>query len=112
MNTFQRIKYLCEQNGLSIAELERRLNLSNGSISRWKTASPNSKALTAIADYFDVSVDYLLGREKEDYSGEERSKEFRSLQRLARNMSDEDAKKAYQLLELAFEIEDDEEDDI
>lgn len=112
MNTFQIIKYLCDHNGISVAELERRLNLSNGSIARWKTASPNSKALASIADYFDVSVDYLLGREKEDYSGENRSKEFRSLQRLARNMSDEDAKRAYQLLELAFEIEDDEEDDI
>ncbi|MDG0818821.1 helix-turn-helix domain-containing protein [Staphylococcus equorum] len=70
MNTFQRIQNLANKNGLSIAELERILNLSNGSIARWKKSAPSSKGLTLIADYFDVSVDYLLGREKEEYSGE------------------------------------------
>ncbi|KIH70043.1 helix-turn-helix domain-containing protein [Salinicoccus roseus] len=63
MNTFQRIRFLAEREGLSIAQLERKLNLSNGSISRWKSAAPSSKGLVAVADYFDVSVDYLLGRE-------------------------------------------------
>ncbi|WP_270893093.1 helix-turn-helix domain-containing protein [Staphylococcus saprophyticus] len=71
MNTFQRIQNLANKNGLSIAELERILNLSNGSIARWKKSAPSSKGLTLIADYFDVSVDYLLGREKEEYSGEQ-----------------------------------------
>lgn len=64
MDTVDRIKELAESKSMSIAELERKLQLSNGSISRWKKASPNSKSLAAIADYFSVSVDYLLGREK------------------------------------------------
>ncbi len=73
MNTFQRIHYLANNKGMSIAQLERKLKLSNGSIARWKKSAPSSRGLTIIADYFDVSVDYLLGREKEKYSGEENS---------------------------------------
>lgn len=40
MNTFQRIQYLANNKGMSIAELERKLNLSNGSIARWKNLLP------------------------------------------------------------------------
>lgn len=112
MNTYDIVKKLVNKRKMSIAELERKLDLSNGQIKRWEKSAPNGNHLKLVADYFNVSVDYLLGRDKEKYSGEERSREFRSLQRLARNMTDEEAKKAYQLLELAFEIEDDEEDDI
>lgn len=62
MNTYEIIKNLSMQRKISIAELERTLNLSNGSISKWAKNSPNAKYLEKIADYFDVSVDYLLGR--------------------------------------------------
>lgn len=78
MNTFQIIQNLANKKGISIAELERTLNLSNGSIARWKKSAPSSKGLTLIADYFDVSVDYLLGREKDEYAGEKKMKIFLS----------------------------------
>lgn len=55
---------------MTIAELERKLNFSNGQIRRWQKANPNAEHLRAIADYFDVSVDYLLGRNKNEYEGE------------------------------------------
>ncbi|WP_419791625.1 helix-turn-helix domain-containing protein [Staphylococcus chromogenes] len=71
MNTYEIIKKLATKKHMTIAELERKLNLSNGQIARWKKANPNSSHLKAIADYFDVSVDYLLGREKDNYKGEE-----------------------------------------
>lgn len=65
MNTYEIIKNLAMSRKISIAELERTLDLSNGSISKWAKSSPNSEHLTKIADYFDVSVDYLLDREKQ-----------------------------------------------
>lgn len=62
MNTYSRIKELADTHKISISELERTLKLSNGSVSKWAKSMPNSKYLTKVADYFDVSTDYLLGR--------------------------------------------------
>ncbi len=62
MNTYERVKKLAIARKMSIAELERVLNLSNGMISKWGKSKPNSEPLSKVADYFDVSTDYLLGR--------------------------------------------------
>ncbi|MFI3130956.1 helix-turn-helix domain-containing protein [Mammaliicoccus sciuri] len=70
MKTYQIVRNLANSKSITIAELERKLNFSNGQISRWKKSNPNSEHLRAIADYFDVSVDYLLDREKQEYKGE------------------------------------------
>lgn len=64
LSTVHIIKQLANRKNMSFAELEREIGLSNGTIARWGKASPNSKGLEAVADYFNVSVDYLLGREK------------------------------------------------
>lgn len=47
---------------MSLAELERKLNFGNGTITKWDRRSPSSDKLTEVANYFDVSTDYLLGR--------------------------------------------------
>lgn len=60
--TYIRIKDLADAKGISIAELERTLNFSSGLIGKWKNAQPSSDRLIPIADYFDVTTDYLLGR--------------------------------------------------
>lgn len=62
MNTYEIIKKLANSRKMTVAELERKLDLSNGSVSKWAKSTPNSKYLEKVADYFDVSVDYLLGR--------------------------------------------------
>lgn len=69
------IKSLCDEKGITNAELERTLDLANGSIARWiKGAAPNSTALEKVADYFKVSADYLLGRTVERATLEEWNK--------------------------------------
>ena len=47
---------------MSIRQLEITLGYSNGYFSKWKKVSPHSEGLQKVADYFNVSVDYLLGR--------------------------------------------------
>lgn len=56
------IKDLAVKKKISVAELERTLGFGNGSISKWNKQSPSVDKLNKVADYFDVSVDSLLGR--------------------------------------------------
>lgn len=62
MGIVDRIKQLAYEKGLTIAELERILGFSNNIISKWDTSVPRSDKLAKLADYFNVSTDYLLGR--------------------------------------------------
>ena len=66
MTIVERIKTLCAESHITIASLERRLNLGNGTIGRWNTASPTVEHLGRVADYFGVSLDYLTGREQRE----------------------------------------------
>ena len=66
MTIVERIKTLCAESHITIASLERRLNLGNGTIGRWNTASPTVERLGRVADYFGVSLDYLTGREQRE----------------------------------------------
>lgn len=58
----ERIKILVNKKKMTIAELERKLDFSQGSISRWNKVVPGSDKIQKVADYFDVTTDYLLGR--------------------------------------------------
>lgn len=64
MNPYEKIQELTNERGISVRELEKRLGYSNGYFSKWKRVSPNSDGLAKVADYFGVSIDYLLGREE------------------------------------------------
>ena len=62
MTLLDKVKILANSKKVSLAELERKLDFSQGSISRWNTQSPSGDRLKAVADYFGVSMDYLTGR--------------------------------------------------
>lgn len=58
---YNRIRELANENGKSLAQVERDLDLSNGIISTWKKREASSDKIKAVAKYFGVSSDYLLG---------------------------------------------------
>lgn len=60
--TFEKIKELADKKGISINRLEEQLGFSRNTIYNMKTKKPNAERVAAIADYFNVSTDYLLGR--------------------------------------------------
>ena len=60
--TFERVRELAKKQGLSINQLEEKLNFGKNSLYGLKKSNPNSKIIEKIADYFNVSTDYLLGR--------------------------------------------------
>jgi transcriptional regulator with XRE-family HTH domain len=63
---FEVIADLMEKRGITAYQLSHSIGVSQGAISLWKLGirKPSSDALQKLADYFDVSVDYLLGRTK------------------------------------------------
>lgn len=59
-----RLKYLREQKGITQIKLAMDLNLNQNSISRYEKGvrEADYKTLIMLADYFNVSIDYLLER--------------------------------------------------
>lgn len=60
----QALRTLRHHNGDTQAQLAKRLSLSVTAISLYENGSrlPTYETLESIADYFDVSMDYLFGR--------------------------------------------------
>jgi len=60
----KRLAEIRKKRGLSQYELADRLGFSRGQISNYEQGKrePDHETLTKIADFFDVSIDYLLGR--------------------------------------------------
>ena len=66
-NKFSEIlKELRQEKGIGQEALAKELHLSKGIISLWENGlrEPTMNSLISIADFFQVSIDYLVGREK------------------------------------------------
>ena len=62
------LKTLRNSRNISATKLSEDLNIHRGSLSNWETGrrTPDSEMLLKIANYFNVSVDYLLGNDTDD----------------------------------------------
>ena len=60
-----RLSELREDKNLSQSDVADAINTSRTNIGRWEKGinEPSSSALIALADFFECSIDYLLGRE-------------------------------------------------
>ena len=60
----ERLLELRKEKGISQAALAKALEVSYAVVCYWETdrSEPTAPNLVKLADYFDVSVDYLLGR--------------------------------------------------
>lgn len=60
----QTVRNLRKQKRISQTELAKILHVSQQTITAWETgkAEPSSSAVSNLADYFNVTTDYLLGR--------------------------------------------------
>lgn len=66
MNKFsERLKDLRIENGLSQDQLAKQTGLTHTAIGLWELnkRTPNLDAVIALADYFNVKLDYIAGRE-------------------------------------------------
>ena len=63
MTPFDRLKKLADKQGLSINDIETKVGLGKNTLYSWKKKIPSGTNLTKVADFFNVTTDYLLGRD-------------------------------------------------
>ena len=60
MSTYETIKTLCKERGIAVTALEKELGFGRGSIGKLRNSQTSAERLQKIADYFNVTVDYLV----------------------------------------------------
>lgn len=71
MTIGERIAQLRKSRSMSQFQLAKTLNIATSTLGMYETnkRKPNMEMLEKLADFFGVSIDYLLGRETSDKSG-------------------------------------------
>ena len=67
MDFYERLRLLAREKGVSFNQVESSIGLSRNSLYLYKTKNPTSKWIVALATYFEVTTDYLLGIEKQTF---------------------------------------------
>lgn len=60
MSLKERIKRLAKERGISLPDLESELGFGNSTIVKWEKSTPNADKLNKVAQYFGVTMEYLL----------------------------------------------------
>ena len=76
----ERIEALCKEKGVSFRKVEMALGFSNGILRSWEKKTPSADKLAAVAEYFGVTMEYLLtGEEKQPTVSDELSEKNQRL---------------------------------
>lgn len=105
--TYEKIQELCIDKSISINYLEKTVGIGTAVISGWKNATPNSKQLLLVADYFNVSTDYLLGRSELSERADEilDNDDIKTVHRAVKKMDCKEKDRFKALLKLTFDID-------
>ena len=91
MDIKERVQELCKKNSISVSELEKTLGFGNGYISKLGQSTPNTSKIKLIADYFNVSIDYIItGEEKHPIPVPKMTDEYYKLISIYSNLSETD----------------------
>ena len=91
MDMKERIQNLCKKNCISVNKLEKILGFGNGYISKLGQSTPNTSKIKLIADYFNVSIDYIItGEEKHPIPVPKMTDEYYKLISIYSNLSETD----------------------
>jgi transcriptional regulator with XRE-family HTH domain len=66
MNSVEKVKAICKEKKIPISKLERDLGFGNGYVGQLKKGSFPDDRLLAIANYLNVTTDYLMGSEQKE----------------------------------------------
>lgn len=104
----KKLKELREQQGLSMMQLAKKINVSDAAICKWENGvEPKASYIRALADYFQITTDELLCRENYgtgniEIIGEQLSNSEQKLVDLYRSLSDTQQQTAWKILDAAF----------
>ena len=111
---FDRLRALCAERGISTYKACTDIGLNRAAVAKWKNGSiPNGQTLTRLAEYFGISVGYLMGettqKEKPLVNNDEELTEYlemlktrpecRMLFQLTKDATKEDVEKAVRIIE-------------
>lgn len=65
MTIRERVKKLCDDNGVSLNKVETECGVAKGYLSKLDKSNPSANTLHSIAKYLGVTTDYLLTGEEE-----------------------------------------------
>ncbi|WP_019205473.1 helix-turn-helix domain-containing protein [Limosilactobacillus ingluviei] len=105
MNMGSKIRDLRKEKRLSQTELGKLIHVSQQTVTAWENnkAEPTSSAVVQLAEVFNVSTDYLLGRpekHKEDNSGLSENQKLVAYS-IDPDISDEERKAIIEMVEAA-----------
>lgn len=111
---YNRFNELLKEHNVTAYQVGKATGISTSTLSEWKNGkyTPKMDKVQKIADYFNVSVDYLLGNEKTSLADStedeelniyleelKNRKEMRMLFKLASGATKEDVEKAVAIIE-------------
>ena len=101
----KRIKKLRTDRGLSMDALANALGLTKSRISMWENNGvvPRDDILIQLSQYFDVSIDYLLGNEEMEDKDPSESKTLHFLHRNLKELNEDQLEKAKNILSSVFD---------
>ncbi|MGN0506672.1 MAG: helix-turn-helix domain-containing protein [Lachnospiraceae bacterium] len=109
MTLYEKVTALREKLGISQSELERKANLSKGTITNWKNRNPNMTSIEKVANALGCDVSYFLSDEEKQgyYINEEtaamaqkifENKDLRTLFDAAQDATPEDLQTVHSML--------------
>ena len=109
--TFEKIKELAKKRGKALGQVEEDLGYGRNTLYKIKNSTPNAERIAEIANYFNVSTDYLLGwtdnpsvaSGSKGIGSPSDTPQLRSIQRKAKSLSAADQERLLQLMDLTFQ---------
>ena len=105
MSTLDKILELIANNKITHQQFLKDIGLNPSTISDWKRGASESykKHIDKIADYFNVSVDYLLGRDNMEFTETEQQKQLNQLVECFNELSSDDKTKVVEYAQMLRE---------
>lgn len=68
MDIYERLKFLCNEKGVSVSKMEIDNGFPKGNSNKWRKSVPSADKLLKLSEYFGVSTDYILTGEQDELS--------------------------------------------